>query len=528
MRATLALTLTLVASASACGSKGREGSDRGATSATSTTSAPTASATGSARAAGPLETARTGPFVEYEIRDAATGALMPGKLSFVGVSGTKTPAFSSSDIPREEDQAIAAYSRVMSLRGDGRVAVPAGTYDVYVSRGIEWSLDVHRGVTVGPEDGLVVAKLTHEVPTPGWLSADFHVHAASSFDSRVPMTARVFEFVSDGVDLIVSTDHNVVADYAPLIRDLGASDLLASMHGDELTTRDWGHFGAFPLPLDESRKDGGAPTVKNRTPKQIFGDVRKLQADAIINVNHPRFDRGMGYFSTGILDPRSARAGRPGFSFDFDAVEVLNGYQDGDHLHVDRVLRDWFSLLSHGYLVTATGNSDTHHLDYNLGGYPRNYVRVAHDDPGHASGDEVTRAVHDHQAFFTTGPMIDLTIEGAGIGELARAAPGTIAVHVVVRAASWIATDRLSIYVGGKLVVNREIGAKRDVVRLDESIPVRIERDTFVVARVDGAEPLPPVVGDPDERFEVLPLAVTNPVFVDANGNGRFDPPKAP
>ena len=35
------------------------------------------------------------------------------------------------------------------------------------------------------------------------------------------------------------------------------------------------------------------------------------------------------------------------------------------------------SLLDRGHLVTATGNSDTHHLNYNLGGYPRNYVNVA-------------------------------------------------------------------------------------------------------------------------------------------------------
>ena len=38
---------------------------------------------------------------------------------------------------------------------------------------------------------------------------------------RVPMRDRVFQFVADGVDLIVSTDHNVIADYAPVIGELG-------------------------------------------------------------------------------------------------------------------------------------------------------------------------------------------------------------------------------------------------------------------------------------------------------------------
>lgn len=520
----LASALGLAASSAlACSSK--HGPRDGEPSARTSLSAQTPSASSTPE---PKSPAPEGPFVQYEIRDAKTGALMPGKLTFVGVAGSKDPAFSKNDIPREETQAIGAFSRVMSLHGDGRIAVPRGTYDVYVSRGLEWSLDVHRGVVVGPDDAVVSSKLVHEVETPGWLSGDFHVHASSSFDSRVPMSARIYEFVSDGVDLIVSSDHNVVADYAPIIRDLGAGDFITSMHGDEVTTRDWGHYGAFPLPLDESRKDGGAVPTKNRTAKQIFGDIRKRQPDAIIDIHHPRFDRGMGYFTTGIFEQRSARAGRPGFSFDFDAVEVLNGYQDGDHLHVDQILGDWFSLLNHGYLVTAVGNSDTHHLDYNLGGYPRNYVKVAHDDPKSADVAEIVGAVHAHHAFFTTGPIVDVSVGETGMGDVAAVKPGDVEVHVVVRSASWIATDTLTLYVGGKVVTKRALAPKRDVLRFDEKLTVHVDKDTFVVARVDGAEPLPAVVGDPDKHFHALPLAVTNPVFLDVDGNGRFDPPKKP
>jgi hypothetical protein len=44
------------------------------------------------------------------------------------------------------------------------------------------------------------------------------------------------------------------------------------------------------------------------------------------------------------------------------------------------------------------------------------------------------------------------------------------------------------------------------------------------VVRVDGDEPLAPVVGDRN-RFDVRPLALTNPVFLDVDGNGKYDPP---
>jgi hypothetical protein len=52
-----------------------------------------------------------------------------------------------------------------------------------------------------------------------------------------------------------------------------------------------------------------------------------------------------------------------------------------------------------------------------------------------------------------------------------------------------------------------------------------VARDGWLVVRVDGNEPLAPVVGD-RKRFDVRPLAVTNPVFLDVDGNGKYDPPE--
>ena len=143
-----------------------------------------------------------------------------------------------------------------------------------------------------------------------------------------------------------------------------------------MTTNGWGHFGAFPLPRDAARAGEGAVLVHGRVPEDFFKDVRREAPGAIINVHHPRIDAEIGYFDLGQFDARNDRAGRRGFSWDFDALEVMNGYQDPERRSVDRVVDDWFALLNHDHLVTATGNSDTHHLTYNIGGYPRNYVKV--------------------------------------------------------------------------------------------------------------------------------------------------------
>ena len=464
----------------------------------------------------------------YEVRDADTDALIPCKLTLVGVDGTPDPRFTKNDIGRQEGEgSVVAYDRVLSIGGVGVVHVPVGTYDVYASRGPEWTLGIERKVHIGAGRSAVVrARLRHVVDTAGWLSADFHVHASHSSDSHVPMHDRIYEFVSDGVELITSTDHNVVSNYAPVIEEIGVGRYITSAVGDELTTNGWGHFGAWPLTHDLERVGQGAVLVHGRGPKEFFGEVRTRAPDAVIDVHHPRIDAEIGYFNLGGLDAHADKATRPGFSFDFDAVEVLNGYQDSERRSVDRAIDDWFALLQHGHIVTATGNSDTHHLDHNIGGYPRNYVRVQEDKP-QALRDplEIPRAVKGHHVLFTTGPFVVMKVDGAGIGDVAAAKGGDAKVELEVRAAPWVSVSTVTLYLDGHEAHRWKVDRSDQPVRLHETFPVHVARDAWVVLRVDGDEPMAPVVGD-RKRFDVRPLALTNPVFLDVDGNGKYDPPE--
>lgn len=464
--------------------------------------------------------------LSFEILDSATGRPIPGKLTFVGVNGSSDPRFTTTDIGHEEGGAVAAFSRVFSAVGVGAVRVPHGTYDVYVSRGPEWSLYVARAVRIGAQDARVKAPLSHVVTTPGWLSGDFHVHAAASPDSRVPMRHRVFEFLADGIDLIVSTDHNVVSDYAPEIADLQVGELLASATGDELTTAHWGHFGAFPLPHQLEEPGQGALLARGRTAAALFAQVRRTAPGALINVHHPRIDDTIGYFAISRFDSKSGRADKAGFSLDFDAIEILNGYQDPDRRSLGRVLEDWFALLERGHLVTATGNSDTHHLTYNLAGYPRNYVALADDRPVHFDAGELVRALKARRSFFTTGPFIDVDVTpgGGGMGDIVVVTGGRILINVKVRAAPWIDVTRLTVIVGGKTVKIVAIPASDTPVRFADKIEIPVDHDTFVIFRVDGERPMSPVIGD-RTRFEVRPVAITNPIFVDVDGSAGWNPP---
>jgi len=194
-------------------------------------------------------------------------------------------------------------------------------------------------------------------------------------------------------------------------------------------------------------------------------------------------------------------------------------------------------LLARGAHYTATGNSDSHTVRLQVVGYPRTYVRVAGGRVSDAR--EVVRALRAGHAFVTSGPFLEATVEGRGPGDMATVAGGVAHVHVVVRAPPWISTDELAIYVGPSVSVTRALvvpparGAGQSahrrggappsppppppVQRLDATIDVAVSGDTFVVVTVRGRTGIDAIVG----RGGSLPVAFTNPIWLDVDGDGR-------
>jgi hypothetical protein len=73
----------------------------------------------------------------------------------------------------------------------------------------------------------------------------------------------VISNAAEGVEIAVASEHNVIADLEPIVKELGLGAELVSIPGDELTTdasrHPWGHANAWPLPLDPTKPRGGAP-----------------------------------------------------------------------------------------------------------------------------------------------------------------------------------------------------------------------------------------------------------------------------
>lgn len=464
------------------------------------------------------------------------------RLTFLGIDGTPDPRFGDERPPvafGTDTPPGSSLTRDISLAGapgdPHSVSVAPGRYRVLAGRGPEFgvtSADIE--VTAGARVALAIEAPARVLDTPGWISADLHVHAAPSDDSAVPQDARLRSFLAEGAEVLVATDHETVTDYAPLIHELGVASRIASVAGQEVTSSvstpeapyTFGHANAFPLVSRPAEYRRGALPNEARRLRDVIDQVRALGGDRIVQLNHARsggdaqgfFDHlsvghafepdvSLGIPPNAVLLARASVTGTR--DLDFDAMELLNG----PSMERYRQLRaDWFALLRQGVVRTATANSDSHLLG-EVAAAPRNLVRLVGDDPDHFDPGAFVRALRAGHVVGTTGPILDVHVGDAGPGENHRGREG--AIRVDVRAAPWVPVARVRAYVNGALA--HEIDAKDgDTIWF----PHRYERDAFVTVEVEGVADATYAARLP----KFTPFAFSNPVFVDADEDGTWQP----
>jgi hypothetical protein len=93
-----------------------------------------------------------------------------------------------------------------------------------------------------------------------------------------------------------------------------------------------------------------------------------------------------------------------------------------------------------------------------------------------------------------------------------------------------VAVDEVRVIINGERRIVFNITAKKDnIKKFVEEIGLSLKEDSYIAVEVLGKHSLFPVKqsrsGDGSLEKAALPYALTNPVFVDVDGNGRFDPP---
>lgn len=424
------------------------------------------------------------------VRDRETDAPLVARVRIEGLGRTADPELGPAH------RADGALDTVIVMRGGSAVSLPPGRYRLRASRGPCWSMET-RELAVDAGDARGVELAIEEVVDAGaWLAADFHVHGAASPDSDVTLADRVASLAAEGVALAVPTEHNHVVDLAPSAAALDLGDELGTVPGVEVTT--WapqlGHFNAFPWPYDPEDPRGGAPAFRGQTPEGLFRALHAAGPDVLVQVNHPNFEDGIGYF--GLAGPRQR-------SLDFDAIEVWNGY-DLEHLErVESNLEQWMKLVAAGHPVVATGNSDSHEVQGQWAGYPRTYVR---SPDGVADPRAAIHALARGEAFVTNGPLLFA-------GVVAKRS-GTTRVRVETVMPEWMSVDELVVYVDGERALETELqthvsGLTRRGAR---EVTLTAHPDSFAVFVVRGDTSLAPLIGP----RRSTPLAFTNAVALGA------------
>ena len=441
--------------------------------------------------------------LRYAITDDEGGAL-PARLIVTGVGSTKDPEFGPIEL------AIGAKNIAYTRDGQGFLELPSGRYRVLATHGTEYSI-ASQELEVNPDVGVTFrASLAHEVDTTGYLACDFHLHQAPSFDSTVSLEDRILSLLSEGIEFAVPTDHNHVTDFSETIAGLEAERDLGTTSGVEITTQSWGHFNAFPYPTS-------APVPPFAVdPPEIFAAVRAHAPDAVVQVNHPRMP-GVGYFNRGELDARTGIAETEGFSFDFDTLEVVNGFDLENPKLIDDDMHEWFELINAGRRYTAVGNSDSHRLVYQWAGYPRTYVRVEDDRPSAATPGEIARGLVAGHAVVSNGIFILVLANGkSGPGDLVSG--GRVTLQVSVRAPDWVDVRSIEVYANGVLAITHAVPRGTSPLRAQWETDLEFANDTFVVVVAKGDN----AMRDTLPGKWIRPFGFTNPIYVDANRDGVF------
>jgi hypothetical protein len=451
---------------------------------------------------------------------------VPCKITVEGVLGTATPDFGPGHV------ALAAKDQLFAATGDVTVPIAPGTYRLTASRGPEYTIATST-VTVPPGAGAKAEmSIRRAVDTTGYVAGDFHQHTILSADAPVGTADRVRSSAVEGVEIAVATEHNVVADLEPVVRDLGLTPFLVELPGDEMTTdaskHAWGHANVYPLePRPELPKNGAFP-VLGRSPKEVFADVRALGGERVLQVNHPRSGKN-GYFDQLGFDPKTGVGTDPGYDAVFDAIEVWNGRVVA---HRTRMVEDYLALLRTGHPVTPIADTDTHGIIGQEAGYPRTFVRVTKDD-ALGSWDaartrdlvETIRARRD--VVLSNGPFLAVRANGAGIGGLARAKKGVVDVEVHVEVAPWISVETAELRTAGggsaspgpKVKLEPKRKPNGEALAADVTFRVRAAKDDAFVVIVSGSKPMRPMLSGDDA--EIAPWAMSGPVWIDADGDGK-------
>lgn len=456
-----------------------------------------------------------------------SGHPLPGKVSVHGLSPTPSPYFLPEN-PRKTGRGWETFKNSCFPPPEGlTIKLPPGGYLLTASYGPEYTIDSAIIEVLEETSATINFTLKKVVDSRGWIAVDPHLHTIYS-DGRVSNKERLKSVIAEGLQVAIATDHNFINDYHPALKQLGLDKQLVVISGNEITHGGLIHYNNYPLtPTPELPLNGAIDATKGKV-TELFSASRHQAPQGIIQVNHPR-SGSIGYFNTHQLDPEKGNTACEEFDLTFDVMEGMNGpFPRSTNA---QVIKDWFNFLNKGYYFPLVGSSDSHTIDRGEPGYSRTYVAYHGTPFPHLDLQELLNNLKKGHSFITNGPFVSLLVEDRAIpGDLITDQDGQVKIKATIQKAPWISVDKLTIVANGEKIIEAPLHFSENDYTLTYTSHVEITQDTYIVIEVSGNQSLFPVVQSISRSGQAeraaLAYALTNPVFIDYNGNSRFDPPQ--
>lgn len=471
----------------------------------------------------PRATALGDALLEIAVTDGETNAELPCRVTLTDAEAALMPFHA---LPT---QRLALRTGVI-YTGDGkaRIGVAPGSYVVYAGRGFEYGVAEARVTLAAGETKPVALAIRREVPTPGWVAADSHIHTLTySKHGDATVDERMVTIAGEGIELAIATEHNHHADYTAAASRTGTSAHFLSVVGNEVTTK-VGHFNAFPV-----QPGSAVPDAQLTDWTGLWQNIRSVTGAKVITLNHPR-DVHQAFTPLGPENFRAengelTRAAR----FDCDAIEIVTSAAMQSDVML--LYRDWFALLNHGHRVAGIAASDTHHVSEFILGQARTYVACDAKDPGKIDIDEVCESYRAGRLLISLGLLTQMTIDDRfKVGDLATGLGETVKVTVEVLGPSWTTADRLELYANGVKVREAAIAPTSAVRKTAQTwLLPRPKHDVHLVAVATGPGVTAPYWEIPrpyqptSKVFTSRVIGSTNPIWIDGDGDGKFSAARA-
>lgn len=411
------------------------------------------------------------------------------------------------------------------LVGDGTIDVPPGTWTWTATRGYEhpWS----QGEVVIPDGGSasIQADLPRVVDTTGWMSFDTHVHTSDSPDSDISPEEQLVHAAAHGLDVVLHTEHENIVDRRAIPADVGVASWVNNAIGEEVTSVGIEHMTMFPVEPDGSPR-GGYVEWYGMDIDQLFGAMRDRSGGGVNLLNHPSYLDMIGWDPVAaaptLTDPTllALEPTSPLWSWDLDGVEVMNGH--GDIFATgNRRFDNWQSMVNAGHEVVAVGCSDDHE-GWEVG-FPRSYYASPTDDVAEFDVADAADAFRHGEVISSAGGFARVAIDGQGPGGLVTDTDGFVDLDVHVEALPAIDVTHVVVFVNCDQVDSVLATAPDELEKLDTTLTIPVVGDGQVVIAAFGTTRLAP--GLPQYDATRSPRVLTNPIFVDGDGDGLFSAP---